>query len=71
MDETGRFWATRDEIRFLENLGTHAPKVRAASPMTVEELYENYIKAARLRVNWGAINKDVVIGFAKQMIARC
>lgn len=69
--KTQEFWATRDEIRFLENLGTHAPKVRATSPLTVEELYENYIKAARLRVNWGAIDKVVVIAKAKEMLARC
>ena len=64
------YFTTQHEQQFLDALGTHAPKMRATSPLTVEELFENYIKSAKRRAVWGHISSEAVISHAKELLAR-
>jgi glutamate mutase epsilon subunit len=73
-------WSAKDEMDFLENIGMHmtsAPHLNRNQSMEDQDnntiqmlrhkvrLLGNYIKASELRVNWGSIDADTVIAFAK------
>jgi hypothetical protein len=56
-------WATADETKFLDNIGSY-------SEVTViprELLLEKYEQAAHLRVNWGRIKPDEVMVHVKEL----
>ena len=60
-------WATQQELMFLKNLGTYR-EGHEITPMRLK-LLENYIQAARERVDWGHVNGEQVIQFAEAQFA--
>lgn len=56
---------TQDEFDFLENIGTYREN---GVPETKKNLLKGYLVGASKRVNWGEIDKDVVINFAKEKL---
>jgi len=62
-------WHIHDEKRFLKGIGTYNNwNLRIKSP-TKEKLLEGYIEGCQKRVDWGDIDKDEIIGFAKEQLA--
>lgn len=60
-------WATEQELSFLKNLGTYR-EGKDVGPVRLK-LLENYLEAARERVNWGTVNGEQVIQFAEDQVA--
>ena len=60
-------WATQQELTFLKNLGTYR-EGHEIIPMRLK-LLENYVKAARERVDWGNVDGEQVIEFAEEQLA--
>lgn len=60
-------WITARELDYLAGLGSH----RVQRP-SMRRLYllRNYIRASKLRHDWGEIDKGIVIDAAKRMLAR-
>ena len=56
-------WSTKREIQFLRGIGSYGKVQR--DPKT---LLKRYIKAAKLRVDWGDMDGDEVIKTAKAML---
>lgn len=54
-----RGWATHDEMCSLDAM---------ASRKNAAELLHGYIKAAEIRADWAGLNKDAVIGHARQRL---
>lgn len=66
-----RYWGTTSEILFLNGLGTYKFECKTvAGRMTVEELLENYLIAAKRRKEWGGIDKAEVVAHARELLAR-
>ena len=55
-------WTTRSELNFVSKIGTFCEQLTSKSR---EERLESYLKASRLRVNWGTINKEAVLRYVK------
>lgn len=68
----GSIWTTHDEIRWLEGLGAgvYAELYAASRGYTTEDLLENYIRAAKLRSDWGVMNKEIVLARAEELLGR-
>ncbi len=60
-------WATEQELTFLKNLGTYRDG-KDVAPLRLK-LLENYLEAARERVDWGRVNGEQVIQFAEAQVA--
>jgi len=67
--EQHKGWATQNELQFLNNIGSHATQSVRVQARSKKELLESYIRAARGRKVWGAVNKKTVIKRAKEMLA--
>jgi len=61
-------YSSQDEIRFIEGLGTWAPKHRAATEYTPEDILRRYLKAAERRVSWGTVDPLLIISFARKRL---
>lgn len=57
--------STIDEIKFLNDIGTHTEKPNGP---TAKELLIGYINASAFRVNWGRINRSEVMKHAYAML---
>ena len=60
-------WSTNNELEFLKNLGmgvfaTESTKVKNASRL---ELLKKYLHAAKIRKNWGTMDKGEIIQFVR------
>ena len=60
-------WATEQEITFLKHLGTYR-EGHEITPIRLK-LLENYVKAARGRLDWGSVNRVKVMEFAEAQLA--
>lgn len=59
-------WTTQDEIRFLRRLGTHrASRIHGPSRQV---LLRRYLRAARYRQEWGAVDKLAVMAALATML---
>ena len=58
-------WSTRDELNFLRKIGTFGLKGAGRDP---KKCLEGYIKAAKNRVDWGKIDKEVAVETAKALL---
>ena len=65
-------WSTGNELEFLRNLGTHrSGSHRTAGQGTVaglKDLLRGYLAGCRRRVNWGSIDKKIVMAEAEAML---
>ena len=62
-------WNTGMEIEFLKGMGLC--KYRRARPdCSRHDLLVRYLKAAKVRKNWGEIQKDLVLDHARSMIEK-
>ena len=60
-------WTTEDEIDYLKRIGLHGEGERPALQDRIQ-LIKNYIAAAKLRANWGEMDKSSVLSFARQKL---
>ena len=54
---------TRTELDFLRRIGTHG--IRKKNPLP---LLKGYLNAAKNKVEWGKVKKEVVIAEAEQLV---
>jgi hypothetical protein len=59
-----KYYTTEDEIEYIKGLGSHTP-----NDVPRVELLKSYIGGANDR-NWGQIDKDKVIAFAKNELLK-
>jgi hypothetical protein len=52
---------TNDELIYIKNIGRHSPNTRN---ITRKDMLKSYIKAAKLRFNWGKLDKREIMQFA-------
>ncbi len=69
-------YATEDEIDFLNNLGNHrkedfgGTRVKRVSTEERIALLQKYLKSSEKRSDWGLINREVVTGYARNLLAQ-
>jgi hypothetical protein len=63
-----RGWGTRDEVGFLYALGTHRPRDFRRPVLTRHQLLGRYLEAARVRANWGEMDRDIVLEAARKLL---
>lgn len=57
------------EIEFIDGLGTYGTEEKnGANKKSREELLRNYLIYAYKRINWGAIEKDMVMHHVKKSL---
>ena len=63
-------WETRDELRFLYYLGTGrwADQKRLAETPGRAEALRKYLRAVRRRKDWGQVDRDFVLIFARRQL---
>lgn len=60
-----RNWTTENEKEWLNNLGTHR-----RNGLPKKESLEKYLEASEKRTDWGSINKEKVLAYAKELLER-
>ena len=58
-------WTTGDELAYLDKIGTWSEFIT----LSKKGIIENYIKTTFSRENWGEVDGNKVIMYAKQMLA--
>ena len=58
-------WTTKDEIDWLNALGTHSPLQLKSIPPTRESLASKYLDSAHRRTHWGRMNREKVLVAAR------
>ena len=71
VDEPITVWSTEDELHYVKNIGrwsitAHHDTWRYAR--RVQRYLRNYIAAAAYRCDWGEIDRDRVVAFARQRL---
>lgn len=69
--EESKDHTTSYEIKFLEKLGTFAAQDCFASTIDRKTLLERYIQAAKKRVDWGKLDKQECLNFARAQLRKC
>ena len=68
-DRGGTDWDTRDEIHFIDQMWWSMTGKRGSDPAGVRrELLTSYLEGALLRDDWGAMNRDEVIHYARNLL---
>ena len=62
--ELGKLHSTQDELAFIEGLGSWRD-----IPGKDELLMENYLIAARKRMNWGLVDKKECVRLATHLLS--
>ena len=62
MNRVQKVFGTQDEMIYIKSIGLYYLGTREMSRIV---LLENYIEAAERRVEWGDINRDEVLQFAR------
>jgi len=62
-------WSTKDEIRFINGLGSHANPKRVIPPEEKLEYLKRYRRGIELRRVWTGINSTEVKQYTDQRIA--
>ena len=62
-------WSTKDEIRFLDELGTHCSKFNKHDKKYRYRLLEGYIKSIPFRANWGVMDKEYITAYVKRQLS--
>lgn len=57
--------STIDEIKFLNDIGTHTEK---PDGITAKEILIGYINASTFRANWGSMNRSEVMKHAYALL---
>lgn len=65
MATVNRNWSTENEKDWLKNLGTHR-----RNSLSKKESLEKYLEASNKRVNWGSINKEEILSYAKELLEK-
>ena len=63
-----RNWTTENEKEWLNNIGQHNKNRR--NNLTVSHALQFYLEASKKRVNWGSMNKEEVIAYAENLLAK-
>jgi len=61
-------WTTEDEMDYLKGIGAHGETSKRPSKQRRIELLKSYIAAAKLRVDWGEMDKSRVVSYAHQRL---
>jgi len=61
-------WKTETEIAFIKGIGmdVHGAKCDRVMLSTRKKLLEGYLNGIKYRENWGDMDKNVVIAFARE-----
>ena len=69
-DRGGTDWDTRDEIHFIDQMWWSMTGKKGSDPAGVrKELLTGYLQGARLRHDWGDMDRDEVIHYAVKLLA--
>lgn len=60
-------WTTESEFDFLTNIGKSLSKDQSTKH-TKAELLRGYLRAAPLRYDWGSVDKQAAIRYAKDLL---
>ncbi len=66
-------WTTEDEIDYLKRIGRHTEGVSRLKRERIKHVIKMlrlYIEAARLRHDWGAMDRDLIIATAHMLLRR-
>lgn len=65
MKTFNRNWTTENEKEWLDNLGTHRK-----NGLSKKESLERYLEASNKRTNWGNIDREEVLTYAKELLEK-
>ena len=60
-----RLHATEHELQYLEHIGRHSVTTKN---VPVRDLLQLYLSAAAYRSDWGAMDKQIVMAHARQLM---
>lgn len=66
-------WTTKDELCYLEKIGTWAPVGAGRDrlpPLSRKELLEQYLKIMEKRVRWGELSVSIISGYVSIELKR-
>lgn len=61
------YWTTADELAFLQERSRRG-KIIGGEFVTSAEFLRNYLRGARLRTDWGGLDRESIVGTAEALL---